>query len=145
LKKAYDEGIRDNKVFSLLMIDIDDFKRINDTYGHDCGDEVLKFVASTISSCVRKDDKVFRWGGEEILVLTGAEEEAAVLEAERIRTEIEKQTINYRGETEISVTVTIGVTAFDNKLDLKSMMDDVDRKLYHGKQNGKNQVVSLKK
>ncbi len=142
LQSAYKEAESGKKDFSLLMFDIDNFKKVNDTYGHDCGDEVLKYVAGAVSTGVSKDDKVFRWGGEEILVLLEADQEKAIRVAERIRKEIERQVINYRGEVEVSVTTTIGVTGFDPKLDLQAMMDDVDKKLYYGKRHGKNQVVS---
>ncbi len=141
LQNAYNNARKSSKQFCILMIDIDDFKSVNDTFGHDCGDEVLKMVASTVSSSVKKQDKVFRWGGEEILVLLETEEVNAVAVAERIRLEIEKKAINYRGEVKVSVTVTVGVSAYDPELDLKGMMDDVDKKLYLGKNRGKNQVV----
>ncbi len=68
--------------FCLLLLDIDDFKQVNDTYGYDCGDEVLKQIARVISTSVKKDDLVFRWGGEEILVLLNVDEERAVEVAE---------------------------------------------------------------
>ncbi|MBQ7479141.1 MAG: diguanylate cyclase [Selenomonadaceae bacterium] len=67
--------------FCLMLMDIDDFKKVNDTYGHDCGDEVLKYVAGVVSTDVRKNDNVFRWGGEEILVLLNADEEKAIAAA----------------------------------------------------------------
>ena len=70
-------------VLCLLLMDIDDFKKVNDTYGHDCGDEVLKYVAGTVSTGVRKNDSVFRWGDEEILVLLNTDEEKAVWKASR--------------------------------------------------------------
>ncbi len=141
LQEAFDEASKGDTTFCLLMLDIDDFKKVNDSYGHDCGDEVLKGVATIISSSTKKIDKVFRWGGEEILILLKTDEKNAVAVAERIRTRIEKQTINYRDKVNVSVTVTIGLTAFDPHLDMQAMMDDVDQKLYKGKQSGKNQVI----
>ncbi len=131
-----------NEPFCLLMMDIDDFKKINDNHGHDCGDEVLKLVSSIVSGSVRSEDRVFRWGGEEILVIMRTDKDSSVRIAERIRSEIEKQYIMYRDEAPVSVTVTIGVTAFEQGHSLKEMMDDVDEKLYYGKRNGKNRVVS---
>ncbi len=141
LLEAYKNASKSGAPFSLLMMDIDDFKQVNDTYGHDCGDEILKYVAGAVNTGVKKEDKVFRWGGEEILALVFADRENAVAMAERIRSEVEKQTLNYRGEVSVSVTVTIGVSSFDPSLDLHTMMDDADKKLYEGKRNGKNRVV----
>ncbi len=141
LQKALEEANSGKQTFSILMIDIDDFKKVNDTHGHDCGDEVLKFVSRIISSVVDKEDRVFRWGGEEMLVLTpGGVEEATSL-AEHIRDTVEVNSINYRGEVNVAVTVTIGVTSFENGNSMKEMMDKVDKNLYKGKHNGKNQVV----
>ena len=129
--------------FCLLMMDIDDFKKVNDTYGHDCGDEVLKYVAHTISTGVKKNDNVFRWGGEEILVLLNTDFEKAVAAAERIRADIAHDAMNYRGTTKVSVTVTIGVSPYTAGATIQQMMDDADKKLYYGKHHGKNQVVSV--
>lgn len=142
LQKAYQEANADGTDFCLMMLDIDDFKKVNDTYGHDCGDEVLRCVANTISTGVRKNDTVFRWGGEEILVLMQTAEQQASDSAERIRHEIEKDTIRYRGENLVSVTVTIGISAYRNGMTIQQMMDEADKKLYYGKNHGKNQVVS---
>lgn len=125
------------------MIDIDDFKKVNDTYGHDCGDEVLKYVAGTVSTGVRKNDSVFRWGGEEILVLLNTDEAQAVNTAERIRRDIERNVVNYRDEVVVQITVTIGVSAYEGGKSIQGMMDDADAKLYYGKRHGKNQVVNI--
>ena len=125
------------------MMDIDDFKKVNDTYGHDCGDEVLKYVAGIVSTGVRKNDNVFRWGGEEILVLINADEDRAVAVAERIRHNIEKNIVHYRDDVNVNVTVTIGVSSYKGNKSIQEMMDDADAKLYYGKRHGKNQVVSV--
>ena len=127
--------------FCLLLMDIDDFKSVNDTYGHDCGDEVLKAVAGIISNGVRKDDNVFRWGGEEILVLLNTDEEKAISIAEKIRIEVEEYVLNYRDELKLSVTLTIGLATYGSGKSIQAMMDEADAKLYYGKRHGKNQVV----
>ncbi len=127
--------------FCLLLLDIDDFKQVNDTYGHDCGDEVLKQIARVISTCVKKDDFVFRWGGEEILVLLKAGEDRAAEAAERIRREIKAARVLYRDETEVSVTVTIGLAPYREGASVQDMMDDADAKLYYGKRHGKDQII----
>ena len=128
-------------LFCLMMIDIDDFKHVNDTYGHECGDEVLQYVAHTISTGVKKDDYVFRWGGEEILVLLKTDIEKAKAAAERIRNDIAKDPIYYKNNISVYVTVTIGISSYTSSTSINQMMEDADQKLYHGKQNGKNQVV----
>lgn len=90
LQEAYRQANTGKSSFCLLMADIDNFKQVNDTYGHDCGDEVLKYVAQTISTGVKKNDTVFRWGGEEICILLNTDEERAVAAAERILADIAK-------------------------------------------------------
>ena len=142
LKAAYKRADAGKSSFCLLIMDIDDFKKVNDTYGHDCGDEVLKSVAGIISCGVRKNDSVFRWGGEEILVILNAEEYKAVFIADRIRKEIEKTVVTYK-ETKVSVTVTIGVAPFRDGESIQDMMDKADKCLYYGKTHGKNQIVSM--
>ena len=143
LQAAYRQANTGKATFCLMMMDIDDFKKVNDTYGHDCGDEVLRSVANTVSCGVKKNDNVFRWGGEEILILLNTDEEKAVAAAERIRKDIAKDPINYRGNIEVSVTVTIGVSAYKNGSSIQDLMDDADAKLYYGKRHGKNQVVNV--
>ena len=143
LEAAHRHARTGKATFCLLMIDIDDFKKVNDTYGHDCGDEVLKYVAGTVSTGVRKNDNVFRWGGEEILVLINADEDRAVAVAERIRHNIEKNIVHYRDDLLVQVTVTIGVSSYKGNKSIQEMMEDADAKLYYGKRNGKNQVVSV--
>ncbi len=141
LNAARVEAEKGAATFCLLLMDIDDFKKVNDTYGHDCGDEVLKFVAGIISNGVRKDDNVFRWGGEEILVLLNTGEGKAVSIAEKIRREVEGFVLNYRDEVKISVTLTIGLATYGSGKSIQEMMDEADAKLYYGKRHGKNQVV----
>jgi len=141
LKAAKEQAETGAATFCIMMLDIDDFKKVNDTYGHDCGDEVLKFVAGIVSNGVRKQDNVFRWGGEEILVLINANEKDAVEIAEKIRAEIETQIVHYK-DNEVSVTATIGISAYASGKNIHELTEDADKKLYYGKRHGKNQVVS---
>ena len=127
--------------FSLLMCDLDNFKRINDTYGHDCGDLILKTVANIISCDVRKDDVVFRYGGEEILVMVRATPEITEHVAERIRSDIAAERISYN-DAAISITVTIGVASYQPHASVDELIKLADTRLYAGKANGKNQVVN---
>lgn len=132
---------RMNRNFCFIFIDIDKFKNINDTYGHQCGDEVLKTVASTIRQLLRKYDFVARWGGEEFLaVLPETEIQGAKIVAERFRQSIESLHIKYT-DIEIPVTVTLGVSQFDGELGIDKSIQLADEALYDGKMNGRNQVV----
>ena len=142
LQTAYRKARSGKSSFCLLIMDIDNFKKVNDTYGHEAGDEVLKTVADIISHGVRKNDNVFRWGGEEILVLLNAEEYKAVFIADRIRKEIERTVVTYK-EDSICVTVTIGVAPYRDGGSIQDMMDKADKCLYYGKTHGKNQIVSM--
>ena len=143
LEEAYKQANTGKSSFCLLMADIDDFKKVNDTYGHDAGDEVLKYVAQTISTGVKKNDSVFRWGGEEICILINADEDTAIAAAERIRKDIARDAVNYRNEARIAVSVTMGISPYKNGMTIQAMMDDADAKLYYGKRHGKNCVVSV--
>ena len=142
LSAAYKLAKTGKTTFCLLLMDIDDFKRVNDTYGHDCGDAVLQSVASIVSCGVRKNDSVFRWGGEEILVLLYTEEYKAAFIADRIRKEVERTPVKH-GDSEVSVTITIGVAAYKDGDSIQDMMDQADKCLYYGKKHGKNQIVSM--
>ncbi len=134
-------AIDDDKPFSFIMYDIDNFKKFNDTYGHDCGDLVLKTVSGVIANGVRPYDHVFRWGGEEILVLlAGSDDKIATMVAERIRAQVEAKIIQ-RAEQNLHVTVTGGIASYRPGVSIQDMIDKADKNLYVGKQNGKNQVV----
>lgn len=141
LNAVYKQAMAGKGTFTLLIMDLDDFKKINDSYGHNCGDAVLQYVATIVSRGVKKDDYVFRWGGEEILVVLRTEKEIALKVAERIRFDIQKEAVRFN-ELKIPVTATIGVSAFDPNVSLKDMFEEADRNLYQGKNHGKNQVVS---
>ncbi|MCR5481503.1 MAG: GGDEF domain-containing protein [Clostridia bacterium] len=141
LQNAYNQSKSGKKSFCLLMLDIDDFKKVNDTYGHDCGDAVLKLVAGIVLGTLKPDDKAFRWGGEEILILMEGDKEEGIYVAEIIRDRIEQQFIFYKGQEPVRVTVTIGMSELDSGLSMSRLMEIVDKNLYKGKGNGKNQVV----
>lgn len=129
-----------NESFCLLMLDIDDFKHINDVYGHACGDEVLKSVAKAIMHSVNNTDYIFRWGGEEILILVNAEKSIAVRVAERIRRGVQDLAVEYK-TNQVKVTVTIGVSAYEPGITIKALFEQADAKMYEGKNIGKNVVV----
>lgn len=126
--------------FSVLMCDLDNFKHVNDTYGHEFGDEILKMVASTIKANTRAEDCVFRWGGEEILLLIDGKHAVGKKIAERCREAIEKEYIMHEG-TKISVTITIGGCSYYQGVTKDIMLAKADEHLYEGKQAGKNRVI----
>lgn len=131
----------EDKNFCILMADIDDFKHVNDTYGHDCGDEVLKKIAAIITNDVRQGDLVFRWGGEEILVLIRADIKVATNVAHRICNHVATSITKYE-DKDIRVTITIGVAAFMKGMTADELVKQADVKLYYGKTHGKDQVVA---
>ncbi|MCS7228096.1 MAG: diguanylate cyclase [Endomicrobia bacterium] len=132
---------RYNTVFSLLMIDIDFFKKINDTYGHLTGDEVLKTVAKILLSCVRQTDIVCRYGGEEFAVmLIECGREWAQKIALRIKDRIETAEIKIEDKI-IKITVSIGVETYYEGLSGKDIIEHADKALYMAKSLGRNKVV----
>lgn len=135
--------VRSRGRFSLILIDIDNFKTINDTYGHDVGDIVLKHIAQLLKSSIRKQDYVGRWGGEEFLLVcpdTTADEAAKF--SERIRTSIESE----RFEKVLNVTASFGVAEYnsENIGDLP-LIKRLDGALYESKRSGKNRVSVAEK
>ncbi|MGI5083957.1 diguanylate cyclase DgcA [Treponema putidum] len=130
------------ETLSILMIDIDFFKKINDTYGHSAGDIILEETARIIKSCTRSADTAARYGGEEFVVMlsnTPANDAMAI--AERIRKSIERNVILYN-DKQIKITVSTGVSSYNFDLEpAKSLVDRADKALYESKQNGRNCVT----
>lgn len=132
---------RYNTVFSLLMIDIDFFKNINDTYGHLVGDEVLKSIAKVFLSCVRQTDLVCRYGGEEFaIMLIECGREWAEKIAYRIKEEVEKTEFNIKGQI-LKLTVSIGVETYFKDATAEEIIAHADKALYVAKTTGRNKVV----
>jgi len=133
---------REESDLSIICIDIDHFKKINDTYGHNIGDEILKLIASTINTYVRKSDILARMGGEEFTILVNnMNEEKAFVFAEKIRTHIEKLTYE-NNDIKIKVTISLGISQMkkdDNKLD--SIILRADKALYTAKKLDRNNTV----
>ncbi len=141
LEKAMTEARRFDKPFSLIMGDIDSFKQINDTYGHDMGDVALKSVTAIFRQSIGNDDVICRWGGEEFLLLINGDGARATLIAETVRKKVEENLIVFKG-TELKFTMTLGVTYYKPGYDLDSLIKQADNNMYYGKRHGKNQVVS---
>lgn len=130
---------------SVLMFDIDFFKKFNDTYGHACGDYVLKTVASIILDSIRAEDMASRYGGEEFTVmLSGAAKENAMIVAERIRSKIENYDFCYENK-HMKVTISIGVSELngekDKNMSPNMLVEQADKALYVSKRNGRNRVT----
>jgi diguanylate cyclase len=128
---------------SLLMIDLDHFKKVNDTHGHAVGDEVLRELAFLLKKWVRKADIVARYGGEEFIVLLPEVNKASAFEtAERIRSRLADAPI-WVGDLSVSITTSIGVSEFAQKEreTLESLIKKADIALYEAKRAGRNQVV----
>mgnify|MGYP005758179549 FL=1 len=132
---------------SLLMLDIDNFKNVNDTYGHLIGDQILRELARVISETVRKIDIPARYGGEEfVVILPETTKEDAVIIAERLRKNISKITVAANEVTTISPTTSIGVAQYPyDGIDPKTLINSADTALYHSKHNGKNVVSTFSK
>ncbi|MFE8070338.1 GGDEF domain-containing protein [Marinobacteraceae bacterium S3BR75-40.1] len=129
-----------NTTFCVLLIDVDLFKRLNDTYGHDAGDHVLKTLSDIFSSTCRKSDVVSRWGGEEFLVLLlDTNREEGLNMAERIRRAVEEYPFDYQGEP-LKVTLSIGLADSSEAPELDTLLKEADRRLYVAKSEGRNQV-----
>ena len=126
------------------MLDIDDFKNINDTYGHYAGDKVLKIVAKKCKESLRETDLIGRYGGEEFaILLPHTEKQEAAIVVERLRKSIADCRIPY-GDRIISITVSIGLAVMDERMQtLDQLMIKADEALYIAKSNGKNCIISL--
>lgn len=133
---------RYNHVMSVLMMDIDNFKSINDNYGHAVGDKVLREVAGIIAKTIRKIDMPARYGGEEFaIILPETKGMDATIIAHRLRRKIEALNLTLTDGTVINVTVSMGIAAYPNAADDEiTLMDYADKALYESKHNGKNCV-----
>jgi len=129
----------------ILMMDIDHFKQVNDTYGHAAGDRVLEEVAGCIAGAVRKYDIAARYGGEEfVLFLPDVDIDKARQISERIRTQVASLSIRLEGQRELSVTLSIGCTDIQpDDPDIHAAIERADQALYEAKRTGRNRVVSI--
>ncbi|MEG1848296.1 MAG: GGDEF domain-containing protein [Lachnospiraceae bacterium] len=142
LVQAVEDAVDECSEFGLIMGDIDDFKSINDTYGHECGDLVLKKIAHIMQHNIRETDFICRWGGEEILLLLhNCTYENTIRAAENIRKKIAEASLSY-GDATIHFSMTFGVHRYESNNLPSELVRKADHKLYQGKVNGKNCVVS---
>lgn len=125
---------------SFALADLDDFKRINDTYGHSFGDQVLREVGLTLRKNLRKQDLAIRWGGEEFLIgLPKTPADLAIRICERLRQAIASLKLKWNNKV-VPITASFGVCSVPPLRDFKAILEEVDRTLYKAKQNGKNRV-----
>ena len=128
------------KVMSVFISDIDKFKRVNDTYGHNAGDDVLKFTAGLLESFCGENESVYRWGGEEfVMVMRDTDIEGAVRKAEEIRIKLMESDIEADGNT-LRCTMSFGCAAFDTSKTIEENISSADARLYTAKETGRNKV-----
>ncbi len=146
LPRELNRAERNNAPLSILMFDIDHFKKFNDTYGHDAGDVVLKHVAQAILSSTRESDIACRYGGEEfVIMLPDTSIEVAVRRAEALRSQVSFLELNYNGKELGRITISIGVSGYPQHGDTRdSIIKSADEAAYQAKQNGRNCVVVSK-
>jgi len=132
---------RSGKPFCIALMDIDHFKHVNDTYGHEGGDRVLSAIANHTSRSLRPFDDAWRWGGEELLLcLKEADLSAGVLALERVRAGLEKLPIKLSDGTAINVTASFGIAAAMKDLTIDDLLAQADKALYRAKEGGRNRI-----
>ena len=140
VEKLAQDLMEPNRQDALVMIDVDDFKHVNDCYGHDAGDMVLVCISNIMESVCRRH-KVIRWGGEEFLIILMAVTKQECYEVcEEIRKEIQAFPF-LQGNTTFYCTVTLGISLYDKEQSFKMNMTHADMALYRGKKTGKNRTV----
>ncbi len=136
----FEQFEKSGKPYCVIIGDIDDFKVINDTYGHNCGDMVLYTVADIIKKTLEQRGVPCRWGGEEFLMLVYGEQETAGEILELVRHKIEENVVNYHGQ-DVRVTMTFGMAFYKERANVEKMISLADQRLYYGKNHGKNRIV----
>ena len=145
LRSAQIAAMEKGRPLSVFLIDIDHFKKFNDTFGHQVGDQVLRLVAKVLQESVRNQDLAARYGGEELFaVLPGADLSACAEVAERIRLRIADARLTRRntGQEISSVTVSIGVAQFRLAETAEALIERCDRALYQAKRSGRNRTIT---
>lgn len=133
---------RHHRHYGVIMADIDRFKLVNDTHGHDVGDEVLRLLADRMTSAVRTEDEVGRWGGEEFMILLpDTDQEDVMVVAEKIRQRVAEEAFP-TSVGELAVTISLGVAVYDGEEEYIAVVKRSDVALYQAKNNGRNRCES---
>ena len=141
-EQSFKVSKRRKESLSAILFDLDKFKKINDDYGHQAGDYVLKIFADKVREEIRESDVLCRWGGDEFfLILSDCDIVQAELIAEKIREKLEKNFISYKGQ-KIKLTTSIGVTEMGVRDDCESFFKRVDEALYEAKEKGRNKIAA---
>lgn len=142
LQESISRADRYKEYFSIALLDIDYFKAINDTYGHEAGDYILKELSDRIKANLRSDDAIARWGGEEFLILLNyTTPQVAYTKFNFLRDLIAKSKFNYEGK-ELELTLSLGVSSYvDESISLTELIKIADTNLYKAKNNGRNKVI----
>jgi diguanylate cyclase (GGDEF)-like protein len=138
---------RDKTALSVIMLDIDKFKEVNDTYGHNVGDDIIISLSNILLEVTRKSDLACRFGGEEfILLLPETSLEGAIVIAEKIRKKVESTSLHLGDNREVNITVSLGVSQLDiqNDPNMEYAIKRADVALYQAKENGRNKVCTIK-
>ncbi len=128
---------------AIMMLDIDKFKNINDTYGHKIGDDMIILLSNKLRECSRKSDIVSRWGGEEfVILLPHTNLDGALIIAQKLRVTVENLVLHVQEDTELKCTVSIGISMVDNANDLnvEASINRADEALYEAKDSGRNKI-----
>ena len=142
LRNELSRQVREQKPFGVILVDIDHFKNVNDTYGHLCGDEVLQAVARRMKECMRPYDTVGRYGGEEFLIIASAADARGTLAlAERIRRVLEsKPVVTQAGEVRITASLGAAMSTDARGADPQTLLRLADKALYRAKDQGRNRA-----
>ena len=144
-EREYKRAKRYNNDLSIAIVDIDLFKKINDTFGHSCGDYVLKEIAYLMNQNFRQTDTIYRYGGEEfVIILTETSSYTANVPMERLRKLIENHKFVYHNQ-DITVTISCGISSNTELESPYDMFDEADKALYEAKNSGRNTVRQYKK
>lgn len=143
LKNELDRATRYEQPLAILLLDLDNFKALNDTYGHVEGNRVLRRLGQVIKRCLRETDLAYRYGGEEFTILLPMTTSAdGIVTAERIRTQFKNETFLPAPGQEVHMTVSIGLAQYNPQEDIKAFVQRVDKLMYQAKNTGKDRVCS---